>query len=325
MDKSKSSDLEIRRMFNAPREDVWKAWTESELLKRWSGPAGYTAPFYDVDLRVGGKNLGCMRAPDGKDYWSTGVYREIDAPRRFVITDRFADEKGNVVPASYYGMEGDFSNAEITVTLEEREGRTEMILQHDGIPEGRMREDMRDGWNSSFDKLAAVVEEDRGSLRVSFPSEREIVMTRDFDASCEAVFSAHVAPDKVTQWWGPRQYTTTVDALDVKPGGFWRFVQKAADGNRHAFHGAFREIVPPERLSYTFEYEGMPGKVLVETMSCSDVEGRARVRSSDRFENAGDRDGMLASGMEEGARESWDRLAELLAREASAGQQPFSG
>src|SRR5688500_6087761 len=95
---STEQDLVVTRVFDAPREMVWKAWTDAEQMKRWWGPKGFTAPTCTMDLRVGGKYLHCMRSPEGQDFWSTGVYREVTAPERLVMTDSFADEKGNVVP-----------------------------------------------------------------------------------------------------------------------------------------------------------------------------------------------------------------------------------
>jgi uncharacterized protein YndB with AHSA1/START domain len=93
------SELIITRVFDAPRELVWKAWTEPERVKQWWGPRGFTSPFCKIDLRVGGSYLFSMRSPDGQDFWSTGVYREIIPQERIVATGSFADEKGNVVPA----------------------------------------------------------------------------------------------------------------------------------------------------------------------------------------------------------------------------------
>ena len=101
---SAGQGLVITRIFDAPRELVWKAWTNCEHLKRWWGPEHFTAPACKIDLRVGGKYLFCMRSPQGQDYWSTGVYREIVAPSRLAYTDNFADAQGNVVPASHYGL-----------------------------------------------------------------------------------------------------------------------------------------------------------------------------------------------------------------------------
>jgi uncharacterized protein YndB with AHSA1/START domain len=101
------NELVINRTFNAPRELVWKAWTEPERLIRWWGPKGFTAPSCTLDLRVGGTYLYCMRSLEGQDYWNTGVYREIVVPERIVCSDSFADEKGNVVPATHYDMSPD--------------------------------------------------------------------------------------------------------------------------------------------------------------------------------------------------------------------------
>jgi len=147
-------ELVITRVFDAPRELVWKAWTEPDRLMQWWGPKGFTAPVCEIDLRVGGKFLNCMRSPEGKDYWSTGVYREIVPLERIVCTDSFADEHGNVVPATHYGMSPDFPlEMLVTVTFEEHEGKTTMTLGHVGIPAGQMRELTGAGWNESFDKL----------------------------------------------------------------------------------------------------------------------------------------------------------------------------
>jgi len=152
---STERELVIERVFDAPRELVWKAWTEPEHFERWWGPKGFTTPFCKIDLRVGGTFLYCMRSPEGKDYWGTGVYREIVPRERIVCTDSFADEKGNVVPATHYGMNSDMPlEMLVTVTFEEHEGKTKLTLRHAGIPAGADREGANQGWSESFDKLA---------------------------------------------------------------------------------------------------------------------------------------------------------------------------
>ena len=154
----KTHELVIVRTFNAPREAVWQAWTEPERLMLWWGPKGFTAPVCNIDLRVGGKYLNCMRSPEGQDFWSTGKYVEIDAPSRLVCTDSFADADGNVVPASHYGMGEDFPlELQITVTFEGDAGITLMTLRHLGMPPGEMSEMCRVGWSESFDKLEAIL------------------------------------------------------------------------------------------------------------------------------------------------------------------------
>jgi len=148
---------------------------------------------------------------------------------------------------------------------------------------------------------------------LTIPSDREIVMERVFDAPRELVFKAYTEPNLIPKWWGPSYLTTTVDKMEVKPGGVWRFVQRDADGNEYAFNGEYTEIVPPERLAYTFEFEGMPGHVLLETVTFEEQGGKTKVKVLSLFDSVEDRDGMLQSGMEAGANESYDRLAELLA------------
>lgn len=110
--RGKKRELVITRVFDAPRELVWKAWTEPEHMMRWWGPKDFTCSHCEIDLSVGGKYLNCMRGPAGtdfdRDYWSTGIYREIVQLKRIVYTDSFADENGNVVPATHYGMSADF-------------------------------------------------------------------------------------------------------------------------------------------------------------------------------------------------------------------------
>lgn len=137
-------------------------------------------------------------------------------------------------------------------------------------------------------------------------------MERVFHAPRELVFKAHTDPNLIPKWWGRRAYTTTVDKLELRVGGVWRFVQRDADGNEYAFNGVYREIVPPERLSYTFEFEGMPGHVLVETLTFEDLNGKTRLTVTGSYQSVEDRDGILQSGMEEGANESYAQLDELL-------------
>ena len=143
----------ITRLFDAPRELVWQAWTDPEHFMLWWGPKDYTCPFCEMDLRVGGKYLNCMRGPDGKEYWSTGVIKELIPERKLVVTDNFSDEKGNIKPASDYGVPGNWpKELLITVYLEEADGATKLKLRHQGIPD-EAREDCIKGWNESLDKL----------------------------------------------------------------------------------------------------------------------------------------------------------------------------
>lgn len=156
----KKQELIITRIFDAPRDKVWKAWTDPEHFKKWWGPKTFTAPVIKIDLRVGGVYHWCMRSPDGQEFWSTGTYREIVPIERIVYTDSFADAEGNKVPASHYGMSGDWPlELPVTVTFEEQEGKTKLTLKHSGIDglNATDRGNMQQGWNESFDKLAELL------------------------------------------------------------------------------------------------------------------------------------------------------------------------
>jgi uncharacterized protein YndB with AHSA1/START domain len=142
--------------------------------------------------------------------------------------------------------------------------------------------------------------------------ELKIVMERLFDAPRELVWKAFTDPASIPQWWGPGILTTTVDKMDVRPGGLWRYIQRDPEGNEYAFNGKYLEVTRPERLSFTFEFEPMAGHVLVQTVTLEEHEGKTKVTSTAVYDTLEDLDGMVNTGMEAGATESWDRLAELV-------------
>ena len=149
-------------------------------------------------------------------------------------------------------------------------------------------------------------------LTVTTPSDREIVMTRVFDAPRDLVFEAHSSCEHMSQWWGPRKYEVGSCEMDFRPGGTWRIVHRGPGGDEYGFRGEFREIVRPERLVWTFEWEGLPGHVSVQTAEFAEHDGKTTLTATALFETVEDRDGMLQSGMESGAAESYDRLDEYL-------------
>jgi uncharacterized protein YndB with AHSA1/START domain len=149
---------------------------------------------------------------------------------------------------------------------------------------------------------------------VADPGTHQIVVTRSFDAPRDQVFKAFTDPAAVRQWWGRPTNETLVHELEARPGGRWRFVQRDGDGNEQGFHGVYHEAAAPDRIVHTFEWEGLPGHVLLETITLEEEDGRTRMTDSSVFQSVADRDGMLSSGMEHGAAASFDRLDQLLAR-----------
>lgn len=153
------------------------------------------------------------------------------------------------------------------------------------------------------------------AYQISLPSERELVMTRVFNAPRALVFRAHVDPTLIPHWWGPRGNTARVEKLEARPGGAWRFVVCRDDGSGEiAFFGEFREVVSPERFTWTFGFDGLVGQPGLETYVFEEHAGRTTLTATAHFDSAAERDALLASGMEGGANESAERLDELLAR-----------
>ena len=153
---TESETIELRRVFDAPRAVAFKAWTEPQRMQRWMGPHGFTVPVCRIDPRPGGIIHFCMRSPEGQDVWCKGVYREIVAPERIVSTDSFADEAGNLVAPTQYGMSPEWpAEALITMTFEERDGTTTFTLRHalSGAPATEV-EQCKGGWSETLDRLA---------------------------------------------------------------------------------------------------------------------------------------------------------------------------
>jgi uncharacterized protein YndB with AHSA1/START domain len=141
-----------------------------------------------------------------------------------------------------------------------------------------------------------------------------IVFTREFDAPRELVFRAHTDPDLLVQWLGPRDLATAVDRYEARNGGAWRYVQTDAAGSAYGFHGVFHGDPSPDAIVQTFEFEGAPGHVCLQTVTFASRSGKTLMRTVSAFQSVEDRDAMVASGMERGVHDSGERLAELLAR-----------
>jgi uncharacterized protein YndB with AHSA1/START domain len=150
-------------------------------------------------------------------------------------------------------------------------------------------------------------------LKAEIVSDTEITMHRSFKAPRELVYRAMIDPELIPQWWGQRSSTTIVDKLDPRVGGDWRFIQRSEDGTEYAFRGRFLELDPPSRIVQTFEFEPMAGHISTDAMTLSEIDGGTMVLINSTFASIEDRDGMLQSGMEIGANETYDRLEELLA------------
>lgn len=145
------------------------------------------------------------------------------------------------------------------------------------------------------------------------PGKQDLLITREFDAPREMVYRAHIDPDLFVQWLGPHGYEMKLETFEPRSGGGYRYVHKDKDGNEFGFHGAFH-VMTPERMVQTFEFEGYPGHVSLDSMTLEDLPGgRTKITIQSVFQSVADRDGMIQNGMEKGVREGYERLDDILA------------
>jgi uncharacterized protein YndB with AHSA1/START domain len=142
-----------------------------------------------------------------------------------------------------------------------------------------------------------------------------IDIERELDAPRELVFRAYTEPELLKQWLGPRKYEMVIERYEVRDGGGWRYVHRDADGNEYGFHGVFHGPMSIDGGVQTFEFEGVPGHVALDTLRLEDLgNGRTRVTTHSVYQSIEDRDGMVEAGMSQGVNEGYERLDELLAR-----------
>jgi uncharacterized protein YndB with AHSA1/START domain len=303
-------ELVITRVLDAPRALVWKAWTDPKQVTKWWGPDGFTTTTREIAVRPGGMWRFVMHGPDGRDYENRIEFTEVVEPERLAY--RHAGE-GDTADIAF----------EATVTFDEENGKTRLELRSTfaSAPERRrVLEEFGalEGGLQHVARLAAHVSASTGrgphALTVALPSEREIVLRRVFDAPRSLVFEAFSRPEHIRRWWGSADFEMVVCDMDFRPGGAWRFVQRAPDGTEHPFRGVYKEIVRPSRIVQTFIYDvdGIRDFPAVETMLLEERGNQAVLTVNVLHASQEARDGQLGAGMESGAAESMDRLEALV-------------
>ncbi len=152
---------------------------------------------------------------------------------------------------------------------------------------------------------------------IAEPGVPQIITTREFAAPRELLFRAFTDPELIVQWLGPRNLTMTIDRHDPRDGGTWRYIHRDAEGNEYAFRGVFHGTPTVDGIVRTFEHEGTPGHVSLETATFEERGGKTLLRENAVFQSVANRDEMVESGMEEGVNDSMERLDELIARLAA--------
>lgn len=299
--------LTITREFDAPRDRVWRAWTEADALMRWHCPKDFTALFAQNDLRVGGKWRSGMRAPDGSEYIHHGVYHVIDKPDRLIFTHAW--EKNELEPAA---------DTVITIMLTEKDGRTTMIFAQVGFANTDSRDSHNAGWSGAFDNMSAMLS---GNDQLNI--DNQVVISRIIQAPRGLVFKAFSEPEHIANWWGPRGFTTTTKSMDFRNGGIWRFTMHGPDGTDYPNRVQYLYIHEPDCLIYKHDNDGTEDfepidfhtTVTLQPFGADDSQTKITLRSV--FPSTEARDLVCRKyGAVEGGIEHVTRLAEHLAEQA---------
>jgi len=290
--ESTGPELVITRMFDAPRDLVFECWTQPEHLRHWQGaPRGFTVTANEADIRPGGFFRICMRSPEGVDHWLEGGYRQIVSPERLVLTHSWLDPDKKPL-----------SQTLLTITLAERDGKTELTLRQTGFTSVESRDGHRYGWSSALDVLQDYLAD----------AARSIVVTRVFDAPRNLVFETWTDPRHIGRWYGPRGFTLTTHEMDVRPGGVWRFDMHGPDGVDYPNKITYLEIAKPERLVYDHGDQGTPGYFRT-TVTFAEEGGKTKLTLQNVFPSAEDRNTVVKKyNAIEGANQTLDRLGEQL-------------
>jgi uncharacterized protein YndB with AHSA1/START domain len=294
--------LVFTRVFDAPRELVFEAWTNPQHLAHWYGPRGFTTTVQEMDVRPGGVWRHVMRGPDGVDYPNLIVFLDVVKPERLV----YKNESANFLT---------------TVTFSDEIGKTKLTMQM-LFPSAAVREQVVtkygavEGANQTLDRLAEQLP------RIAAGTVgHELVIERIFDAPRELVFKAWTDPARLRQWWGPKNFTNPVCEIDVRPGGAIRIDMRAPDGVVYPMAGVFKEIAPPERLVFTsvaLDKSENPMFEILNTVTFAETGGQTRLTLRATVLSATPQAAPHLAGMQQGWRQSLDRLeAEAIEKAAS--------
>lgn len=296
----------MTRVFEAPRRLVFEAHSKPEHLSRWWGPRRHTLVVCEMDFRPGGAWRFVLRGPDGQEHPFRGVYREILPPERLVYT-------------FVYDVPGIRDHEAVeTLVFEEHDGQTTLTntTVHKSVAarDGHLRSGMEAGAAETCDRLALIL-----------PTlDREVVVSREFEAPRELLWEAWTDPKHIVQWWGPHGFTTAIETMDVRPGGTWTHVMRGPDGTEYPNKCVFTEVLKPERIVYSQAggRRGGPGTTFEATWTFEAL-GVQRSRATIRmvFASPFDRDRVVREfGVVEGGKETLERLAARLSTMGRSGR-----
>ncbi len=282
--------LVIERTFDAPVAQVWNALTDKEAMRRWYFDLKEFKPEVGFEFQFAVEHKGV-------NYVHLCKVTEVIPQKKIAYTWRYEGQPGNSLVTFELFAEGD---------------KTKLKLTHEGLETfpnvpAYARNNFLEGWTSLIgSSLKDYVEN----------VDREIVISREFNAPRELVWEAMTDPRHVVNWWGPRGFSTTIEKMDFRVGGVWKHVMRGPDGTNYPNVHIFKEIVKPERivLSHEGRREGGPGAAFVATWTFEDLSAdKTRVTMRGVFPSAADRDFVVKEfGALEGGKQTLERLGEYL-------------
>jgi uncharacterized protein YndB with AHSA1/START domain len=290
-------ELVFTRVFDAPRELVFEAWTDPKHVAQWWGPTGFTTTISEMDVRPGGVWRLVMRGPDGTEYKNRIVFLEVAPPERLVY--QYEPEK-DCEPVTF----------QVTVTFIGKGGKTELTMRM-LFPSAAAREHVVtkygavEGAHQTLDRLTEQL--------ARMAAKVDLDITRIFDAPRETVFKAWTDPERLTRWWGPKNFTNPVCEMDARPGGAIRIHMRGPDGTIYPMTGVVLEIVEPERFVFTsaaLDEKGNPLFEVLNTIELSEQDGKTKLRLCASIVKKTAEAAPYLAGMEVGWSQSLDRLAE---------------
>jgi uncharacterized protein YndB with AHSA1/START domain len=286
------------RIFDAPRDLVWRAFTDADHLKKWWGPNGFTNTIHAFDLKPGGVWLLTMHGPDGKNYENESVFVAVDWLSRIVFD--------HVSPPHFRA----------TLTFEELGAKTKFTFRQEfDTPETfeRVKGYSTPGLEQNLDRLGA-------HLPQIDPLRRELTITRSFKAPRDLVWQAWTDPKHLAKWWGPEGFTNPVCEVDFRVGGTLKIVMRAPDGTDYPMRGVFKEIVPPEKLVFTnFPVDDQDRQLIDGWTTVTFIERVGETHMTLHTSAVGlvPHASQMIAGMGVGWNQSLDRLAALVESAAS--------
>lgn len=300
-------EIVATRVFDAPPETVFRLWTDPDHVKHWWGPRGFTNTIQEMDVRPGGVWRFVMHGPDGTDYDNEIVYGEIDAPKLLTYT---------------HVMEPNF---DVRVTFDEDRGKTRVtvtMLFESAEERNRVAEKFGaiEGLNQTLDRLGEQIE------RVS-----TFTISRVFDAPRELMSRMWTERDHLVNWWGPKGLTMLHCTNDLRPGGVMLYGMGRPGGGEMWGKWVYREIAPPERLSFVVSFTDPQGNTVrapfsndwplevLSTLTFTEVEGGKTLLTMEGFPiNASEAEQAMFRGFNASMQSGWtgtlDQLADYLGK-----------